>query len=345
MKIILHKSYKNSESQLVLESTGSRAFDLFKKNSSDTGLNIEKTRSLDKPVALTIGTFDGMHLGHQYLIKTMVEISKQNKFYSMIFTFRKHPMLSLDPKNSPPLLMPLHQKILDFKKLGLDYILIQDFDHKFAQISPRDFISLFCSHYGIRHIVIGHDFRFGHDSAGDISLLKELAVSEGFDVTTISPYKINDMIVSSSAIRTFLRQGKVKEAESFLGYPYSLRGEVISGFGRGTKLGFPTANLQVRKEIALPGFGVYLTKAFIEQKEFWGATSIGKNPTFSQDETQIETYFLNLNQNLYGKRLKLYFIEKIRDQIRFDTIDGLVNQIGKDVNYIKYLICKNRKLC
>jgi riboflavin kinase/FMN adenylyltransferase len=304
-----------------------------------------KTILLDKPVALAIGTFDGMHLGHKFLLSRLMEISRQNRCCSMVYTFSKHPMFSLDPDNAPPLLMAIKQKMLEFKKIGLDYVFIQNFDIKFSEISSQDFISNILKNYDIRHIVVGHDFRFGHKGTGDISLLKQLSLIEDFEVTSIQPYKINGQIVSSSVIRNFIRQGKVKKAADFLGYPYSLCGQVITGFGRGTKIGFPTANLQFNKQMAVPGFGVYLTKAFIEEKEYWGATSIGNNPTFFQDGTHIETYFLDFEKNLYGKRLKLFFIEKLRDQIRFDTVEELVSQISKDVEQIKYMVCKNKKLC
>ncbi len=305
----------------------------------------DEKRLPNKPVALAIGTFDGMHLGHKYLLNKLIEISKRNNCYSMVYTFRRHPMLFLDPNNAPPLLMSLAQKILEFKKLGLNLVFVQNFDHKFAEISSHGFISLLRENYNVRHIVIGHDFRFGHKGMGDVSLLKQFSLSKGFEVTSIQPHKVDGQIVSSSAIRILLKQGKVKEAAGFLGYPYSLCGEVVTGFGRGAKIGFPTANLQFDEKMAVPGFGVYLTKAIIDKKEYWGATSVGNNPTFFQEGTQIETYFLDINKDLYGKHLKLFFIEKLRDQICFDTVDELVSQIGKDVNQIKYMVCKNKKLC
>jgi len=306
---------------------------------------IKKAGILDKPVALAIGTFDGMHLGHKYLLNRLIEISGQNAFCSMVYTFGKHPMLSLDPNNAPPLLLPLTQKILEFKKMGLDYVFIQKFDHKFSEISSKGFISSLRETYDIRHIVVGHDFRFGHKGIGNVSLLKELALGEGLEVTLVPPYKIDGQVISSSLIRVLIKQGKVKEATHFLGYPYSLCGEIVTGFKRGTKIGFPTANLQFSKSLAVPGDGVYLTKGVIDEKEYWGATSVGNNPTFLQESVHIETHFLNFNSNVYGKRLKLYFIEKIRDQIRFDTINDLVRQINKDVNRIKFMVCKYRKLC
>jgi len=308
-------------------------------------ITTKKVGMLGKPVALTIGTFDGIHLGHKYLLNKLIEISRQNAYCSMVYTFGKHPMLSLDQNNAPPMLLPLTQKILEFKKLGLDYLFIQKFDLKFSEISSRSFVSDLFENYDIRHIVVGHDFKFGHKGMGDVSLLKELALTEGLEVTLIPPCKIDGQVVSSSLIRVLIKQGKVKEATHFLGYPYSLCGEIVTGFKRGTEIGFPTANLQFSKNLALPGDGVYLTKGVIDEKEYWGATSVGKNPTFSQEAVHIETYFLNFNSNIYGKRLKLYFIEKIRDQIRFDTVNDLVRQINKDVNRIKFIVCKYRKLC
>lgn len=305
----------------------------------------KKTRLFGKPVALAIGTFDGMHLGHKYLLNRFIDISRQNTYTSMVYTFMKHPMLSLDPNNAPPLLMTLAKKILEFKKLGLDYVLVQKFDLKFSEISSQGFISDLLENYDIRHIVVGHDFRFGNKGMGNVSVLKELSLSKGFEITIIPPYKIDGQIVSSSLIRNYVRQGKVKEAAHFLGYPYPLCGEVITGFGRGTKIGFPTANLQFNDKMAVPGYGVYLTKGVIEKKEYWGATSVGNNPTFFQQETQIETHFLDFNKVLYGKRIELFFIEKLRDQVRFDTVNDLVSQINKDIKQIKLMVCKYKKLC
>jgi len=304
-----------------------------------------KPGSLNKPVALAIGTFDGMHLGHKYLLNRLVEISKQNSYCSMVYTFGKHPTASIDPNNMPPLLMSFKQKIVEFKKMRLDYVFIQNFDLKFSEISSIGFITDLCKNYDIRHIVVGYDFKFGHKGTGNVSLLKELSLGEGFEVTIIPPYKIDGQVVSSSLIRNLIKQGKVKEATKFLGFPYSLCGDVVTGFHRGTKIGFPTANLQFSKHSAVPGDGVYLTRSVIDEKEYWGATSVGSNPTFSQEGVHVETHFLNFNSNLYGKRLKLFFLEKLREQIRFDTIDDLTRQISKDVNQIKYIVCKSRKLC
>jgi len=296
---------------------------------------------VDKPIALAIGTFDGMHLGHRYLLDRLIEICKVNLCSSMIYTFGNHPLFTLDPQNAPPLLMSLEKKILEFSRVGVEYLIIRYFDIKFSEISPQNFISDLCQSYDIRYVVVGHDFSFGKKGIGNIHLLKELSLNRNFEVISVPPRKIDGQIVSSSLIRKYLNQGKVSEATTYLGYPYTLCGNVVRGFGRGTKIGFPTANLKYNNTMAIPGAGVYLTKGIIEKKEFWGATSVGNNPTFSQEGTHIETYFLNNNSNLYGKQLKLVFIEKLRDQIRFDTIEDLVRQIRNDIDQIKYLICKN----
>lgn len=293
-----------------------------------------------KPLALAIGTFDGMHRGHISLLNKLFEVCRKDNCHSMVYTFKNHPISFLNPSETPPMLLSLKQKISEFQKTGLDYLIIQKFDSVFSKLTPQSFIDNLTDCYNIKHILTGHDFKFGSGGNGNIQMLSELSSSNRFSVTTVPPFKINGRIVSSSAIRTLIMQGKVREAKEFLGYPYTLIGKVEAGVGRGNKLGFPTANLQFDNKMAIPGFGVYLTKTIFEQKEYWGATSVGDNPTFDQAGTHIETHILNFNNNLYGKSLKLLFIDKLRDQVRFNSTEELVEQIRKDVSLIKFMICK-----
>jgi len=298
-----------------------------------------------EPVALTIGTFDGMHKGHEVLLKRLISISQKHRCNSMVLTFENHPISNLNPGRAPATLMSLNQKILKFKRLGIDILMLKKFDTQFSQISSGDFIAFMQSCFNIQHMVAGHDFRFGHEGMGNNDLLQRLALTGRFEVSVVPPYTIHGKIVSSSLVRELIIQGDVKKASDFLGYPYTIVGKIVKGLGRGTHIGYPTANISFDGNVAVPGFGVYMTKGVIDKHEFWGATSVGSNPTFSQGGIHIETYFIDFNENVYGKTLKLSFIEKLRNQVCYLTVAELVDQISRDVQAVKNMICKRKKMC
>jgi len=308
-------------------------------------INLDPNKEIKDKLAIAIGTFDGIHLGHRFLIEKLLQICKEKNYSSMIYTYIQHPLHQLGIDSPPALIMSINNKVHKFHNMGIDFLTLQSFSKEFAQTSPENFFSDICSKFNVRHIVIGQDFKFGHKGLGSVQLLQKLANANNIEVTVVPPYCKGNTVVSSSMIRDLISDGNVEKANEFLGYEYYLYGEVITGFQRGTAMGFPTANLSFNKLMAIPAHGVYMTYAYIEGKFYWGATSIGTNPTFDDCSTHIETHFIDYKKELYGKKIKIFFLQKLRDQIRFDSIEELKKQIHADVEQIKFLVFKPTNMC
>lgn len=302
-------------------------------------ISLDLNDAISGPVGLTIGVFDGIHKGHSELISTLVAHCRSNGLKSIVLTFINHPQTVLRQNYPHCILMSNDHKVKMLKQLGVDHTFLLNFDEEFAMLQPNDFIDKLLNLFKINYLIIGHDFRYGNKGMGDANALKAFERNENFTLKVMSPFKINDIIVSSSKIRELLTEGNLSLANLLLGYNYELPGKVIKGVGRGAGMGFPTANLSVDSQICIPGPGVYLTKGIIDNKEYWGATSIGSNPTFSQGGLHIETFFLDLDINLYNKVIGISFIEKIRDQITFVNVSDLIAQIDKDVRFVKNKVC------
>lgn len=305
--------------------------------------NIDKQHSLDHPIAIALGTFDGIHIGHQMLIQQLMYIQKTFGCSSLVYTFFNNPLELLNPKNAPSRLMTLLEKISKFNKFNIDYLVLNPFDKKLSSMSPQEFIEMLIKSYNVKYIVVGYDFRFGYLGNGDTKLLKKFGEIYGYEVIVIPPLSLDGEIISSSLIRKLINDGNVDKASMYLGTPYSISGKIVHGFGRGRKLGFPTANLKFDVRKVIPKNGIYLTKVMIDGAYHWGMTNVGNNPTFNNNEGLfIETYILNYNNDLYDARIKLEFLKRIRDEIKFSNIEELKNQITKDVQWAKNYIYKFR---
>ncbi|NLN41294.1 MAG: bifunctional riboflavin kinase/FAD synthetase [Clostridiales bacterium] len=303
--------------------------------------NIDKQHSLDDPIAIALGTFDGIHIGHQMLIQQLIYIQKTFGCHSLVYTFLNNPMELLNPKNAPSRIITLSEKISKFNRLDIDFLVLNPFDRKLASMSPQDFIEyMLIKKYNIKYIVVGYDFRFGYLGSGDTKLLEKLSEIYGYELIVVPPLSLGGEIISSTLIRKLVREGDVEKASMYLGTPYSICGEIVHGFGRGRRLGFPTANLEFDTRKTIPKSGIYLTKVMIDGVYHWGMTNVGSNPTFNNEGLFIETYILNYNNDLYGTRIKLEFIKRIRDEIKFSNIEDLKNQITKDVQWAKNYIYK-----
>ena len=287
--------------------------------------------SPEKDMLLTIGVFDGVHLGHKYLISQLTEQSRKQNLLSGVVTFRQHPQEILSPQTKLPFLTDLTRKANLLKNEGVEAIIILSFTHEFAQLSAHQFLSLLKKHLRMRGLVIGPDFALGRNREGSTNTLYALGQDMNFSVTVISPIMINGEVVSSTAIRKALADGDMKRVANLIGRPFSLHGCVITGSGRGTGLGFPTANLDVDSEQALPAEGVYATWAYIDDKAYQSMTNIGKRPTFGGSERTVEVYVLNYHCDLYGRKLKIDVIERLRNERKFDTVEELKKQISEDV--------------
>ena len=298
----------------------------------------------EKDMLLTIGVFDGVHLGHKYLVSQLMEQAKQQDLLSGVVTFRQHPQEALSPQTELPHLTNLAEKVTLLKNEGVDVVITLSFTPELAQLSATQFIGFLKKYLRMRGLIIGPDFALGQGREGNIDTLRTLGQDMNFSVNVISPAKVNGEVVSSTAIRNALANGDMKRVISLMGRPFSLRGRVTTGAGRGSELGFPTTNLEIDPKQALPADGVYATRAHIDNKVYQSMTYIGQRPTFGENIRTVETYVLNYDGNLYGRELKIDIVERLRDDRRFDTVEELKKQIAEDVKQGKAILdCQARK--
>ncbi len=284
-----------------------------------------------KDMLLTIGVFDGVHLGHKYLISQLKELAQQRKLLSGVVTFRQHPQAVLLPQTKLPFLTDLSQRINLLKNEGVEAVIPVSFTRELAQLSVRQFVSLLKEYLGMQGLVIGYDFALGRDREGNSDTLRALGQHMSFTVTMMPPVIINGEVVSSTAIRNALANGDMKRVQKLSGYFFRLHGRVVTGTGRGLELGFPTANLAVNLGQALPADGVYVTWAYINDKAYPSMTNIGRCPTFGDSERGVEVYVLDYHGDLYEHEMKIDIIERFRDEKKFDSAEELKRQIAEDV--------------
>ena len=288
-------------------------------------------KPLKNPV-LTIGNFDGVHKGHLALFDLLKERAEALKGQSVVMTFDPHPIKVMKPGNGPPLITPTEQKLNLIKDAGIDIILCIPFTREFAAISARDFVrDILVRRIGIRELVVGYDYNFGSNREGDIDLLREMGNELGFAVHVVKQVRTGDTLVSSTSIRSLVLDGNLEEARRLLGRDYQICGTVVKGKNRGGRLlGFPTANLQLVDELTPKG-GVYLVRVLIDDRVLDGLTNIGYNPTFENHQFSVETHILDFSEDLLGKTIRVNFIERLRDEKTFRSVEELADQIGRDV--------------
>lgn len=282
---------------------------------------------------ITIGNFDGIHLGHQKILRFLAEKAKKHSLLSLILTFSPHPEKILGKKRTK-MIQTLDQRVKELKKFDINACLIVPFDDKFSSLSSQDFIQkIVLNTLKAKMVIVGENFHFGKNRKGDISQLHRLAAQFNFQVFSIPSVAIEGKTVSSSLVRGFLREGKIEKVNTLLGRSYEIEGKVIRGKSRGKALGFPTANIETENEIIPPG--VFITTAWLKSKKFYSMTNVGIRPTFNQQEKNIESYIINFDKNLYGEKIRINFIKKIRDEIKFKTSEDLSRQIKKDLEITK----------
>lgn len=284
-------------------------------------------------VIVTVGTFDGVHLGHQQIMKQLVEEAKQTQGASAVITFHPHPrtILHLDNKDLR-FINTQQEKIKLFEKLGIDYLLIIPFTKEFAKLSSKEFVQqILVQELHVKKLIIGHDHHFGKDRMGNINDLLALGKKLEFEVEEIGVQTIEGISISSTKIRHLLLEGDVSLANQFLGYQYMLSGKVVTGTRIGTKLGFPTANILVDDPAKLiPAHGVYVVKAMYNGKTYNGMMNIGFRPTFKSEEKTVEIHLFDFSKDIYGEHLEVQCIERIRDEKKFDSPEQLREQIIQD---------------
>src|SRR5882762_11578152 len=285
-----------------------------------------------RPTVLTLGVFDGLHLGHQLIMKTIVERARATGAVPTVITFDPHPRALLHPESAPPLLQTFDQKIEALGVLGIEQTIVIRFDQNFAQIRAEDFLrAVIADRLHAKEVYLGCGFAFGHGREGNIGLLRIVSQTLGFFADEVPELRLRGRRVSSSRIRELLQQGRVNLARRMLGRPYGVEGRVVRGAERGVTLGFPTANLHPQNRV-IPRNGVYVTATLIEGQWRRSVTNVGVRPTFTSDpEPSVETFVMNWAGDLYGDVVRVRFLHRLRDEKKFASIEELKAQIKKDV--------------
>jgi len=288
-----------------------------------------------KAAAVAIGNFDGVHLGHQRILSGVLRRAHGEELMAAVLTFYPHPARVLRPADAPALLMTLEQRLAAIEELGMDAALVMRFDEEFAKIGPEDFVRrILMDTMRAQAVLVGGNFRFGHRQSGDAKLLSDLGRQLGLEVEIVPPLLADGIVVSSTAIRSALREGRVEEARRMLGRPFALEGEIRPGTGQGRNLVVPTLNLSTEQELH-PRNGVYATEAVIEGKIYTAATNVGVRPTFDGARVTIESHLLDFHDDLTSGRMEVRFWKRLRDERKFSGPDALRQQVRNDIAQAK----------
>ena len=292
---------------------------------------------------VTIGTFDGVHLGHRKIIKRLVEAAQDSILESAVLTFFPHPRMVLQKEVGIELINTIEERKQILLNTGIDHLIVHPFTKEFSRLSAKEYIEeVLVKKLHAKKVIIGYDHRFGRNRNANIEDLRKYGEEYGFEVEEISKQDVDEVAVSSTKIRKALQEGNIEKANSYLGSHFLLTGKIVKGKGIGKDLGFPTANLKIEEAYKLiPKTGVYVVKAEIDNEEVFGMMNIGYNPTVGGSEKTIETYFFNLDKNLYGKQLQIKMLKRIREEKKFSGLEELIKAMKKDeefsINYINQL--------
>ena len=281
---------------------------------------------------ITIGTFDGVHVGHRAIMQRLVAAAKEQGLVSAVLTFFPHPRMVLQKNSDIKLINTLSEKKQLLEDIGLDYFVVEPFTHEFSRLSALEYVrDILVTQLKAKKIIIGYDHRFGRNRNADIQDLKKYGEQFGFEVEEISAQQLDEVSVSSTKIRKALAKGDIQTANTYLGYAFTIEGVVTKGKALGRTIGYPTANLHVPQTYKLiPKNGVYVVKALVNNTLTYGITSIGTNPTVGGTAKSIETFFLDTSTDLYGKELQLQFLQHIREEATFKDLESLKQAIQKD---------------
>ena len=294
--------------------------------------SINDFETTGKKTIVTLGTFDGVHIGHKKIIEKLLHAAEIQQCESLILTFFPHPRMVLQEKSEIKLLNTLDEKIKLLEDTGLDNLIVHPFDEAFSRLTAEEFVSkILVDKFNIQKIIIGHDHRFGRNRTANIDDLIVFGEQYGFEVEQISAQEIDAVSVSSTKIRHALLDGQVALANQYLGYDYFLSGTVIHGKKLGRTIGYPTANIQISEEYKLvPKIGVYIVKSIIDQKTVYGMMSIGTNPTVNGSQLSTEVYFFDFDADLYGQNIEVSLLHYIREEEKFGSIDLLKQALAND---------------
>jgi len=300
--------------------------------------HIESYRRFPRPI-VSLGNFDGVHLGHQAILTKAVSEARALQGTALVLTFHPHPLSVLRPNSPLPLILSLREKLLLFRRLEIHGVILQRFSQTFSQLTAEEFVRRYLVDIiGIEKVIVGHNVSFGHRRSGNAEILVQLGEKFGFAVDVIGPVVIDGREVSSTAVRTLLGTGNMHEVTRLLGRPYGVSGRVEKGFQRGRTIGFPTANLRPRTDLLLPN-GVYAVTVDLDEKiSIPGVANVGMNPTFGNNRRTIEAHLFDFSADLYGQRLRVNFLEHIREERKFPSVPELVRQIQEDADRARALL-------
>ena len=304
------------------------------------GVNAFKS---DHPTVITIGTFDGVHVGHQKIIERLIASAKMSGMESAILTFFPHPRMVLQKESGIQLINTIEERVQLLEKTGIDHLIIHPFTHQFSRLTALEFVrDILVNKLKAKKVVIGYDHRFGRNRTADITTLREFGKQFDFEVEEIGKQDIEEVAVSSTKIRKALLEGRVEKANRYLKTPFTLTGTVEKGKGLGKGFGYPTANLKIEEDYKLiPKNGVYVVRAEIDEIPYFGMMNIGFNPTVGGGKKSIETHFFLLDKDLYGKKLQIEMLTWIRDEKKFENIDALKRALKQDESFAAQYIKDN----
>ncbi len=285
-----------------------------------------------KGTVLTIGTFDGFHIGHQKIVNRVIAVAQAKQLASVVLTFFPHPRMVLEKDNNIKLIHTIDERIKTLFKTGLAHLIVQPFTKKFSNVSAIEFVrDVLVKQLHVKHIIIGYDHRFGKNRTATITDLKQFGKQFGFEVEEISVQEIQEVSVSSTKIRQALENGNITKVNKYLGTPFQLKGTVVKGRGIGKTINYPTANIQITEDYKLiPKNGVYLAEAIVLGKKVLGMMNIGVNPTVNGNKKTIEINLFDFNTDIYGKEIQVTLLKRIRDEQKFESITALQNQLKQD---------------
>ena len=288
--------------------------------------------------AISVGNFDGLHLGHQKILASLVDEARTKGLRAVVITFDPHPVKVLRPVAAPALIETLAQRLAGLEQIGIDAALVLQFDAALANVSPEDFVErILVDAMHAKRVLVGANFRFGHKHAGDVRLLEKTGVTKGFAVQMVDPVQVDGAVVSSTRVRQAIAAGDVRHATRLLGRPFALTGQIRRGDGRGSKVVFPTLNLVPEQEL-LPANGVYATQTKLRGLKYDSVTNVGARPTFNGKDSTVESHLLNFNDELASGRLEVEFIERLRAEQKFQSAAELKAQIGRDIDAARQIL-------
>ena len=287
---------------------------------------------------LAIGVFDGVHIGHQHLLDRLKETASQKGMLSGVLTFVNHPRTVITPGTCVKYITSVEDRLALLESTGVDIVLPLTFDLELSHLRAHEFVQLLQERLNMAGLVMGHNFVMGYQREGTPETLAAIGHEKGFSTTVVDPVSKDGERVSSTAVREAISAGDVDKASRFLGRPFALRGKVITGSARGRTLGFPTANLSIQKDRIIPGDGIYAIWAYVDGKRYMAATNVGVRPTFDEKERIVEAFILDYSGDLYDSEITVEFVKRLRDELRFETVEALMSQIHEDVEQTRQIL-------